>query len=122
MQKRWCLGVSLIVGLLLQVSSARAVASSSQSKEEPKADCSFSNPRLPSWCNVTIPMTGHSTPQQTCETVLRCIQNSACVDANKYCNNPGVPARDWKLESASKQIVIAPDTPRVNCGYSNPGY
>ena len=116
----WISGLSLIVGLML-LSDARA-AGSAHPKEDPKADCSFSNPRLPWRCNATVPIPPHSTPQHSCETVLRCLQASYCPEAAKYCNNPGVPQTEWRLESASQEVVITADTPRVNCGYSNPSY
>ena len=105
----WALGVTLI---LFSTSQA---AGSPPPNEEAKADCSFRQPQLPGRCNMTVLVPRSSTPQQTCETVLRCLNDGACPDNKKYCNNPGL-TRDWKLEDAE------PSRPRVDCAYSNPAY
>ena len=78
-----------------------------------QADCSFSHPSLPGWCNMTIPVPRHATPRTACESVLRCLNSSACPDREKYCSNTGL-VRDWKLEEAQAA------RPRVDCAYSNP--
>jgi hypothetical protein len=93
----------------------RAGGSEPAKSEAHTADCSFSNPNIPGWCNVTIPVPRHSTPQQACDAVLRCMNSSACPDHQKYCVNPGT-ARDWKLEEAKASL------PRVDCAYSNSGF
>jgi len=113
------LGVTLAFALIV-FSTARAIGSPS-TKDEPMADCSFSHPQLPGVCSATVPIPSHSTPLHACEAVLRCINGSACADAQKYCPNPGV-SKDWKLLSAKPATIITASTPRVNCGYSNPGY
>jgi hypothetical protein len=96
-------------------------ASGSPSSVPSQADCVFTHPDLPGFCSVTVPVPRHSSIQQTCESVLRCINGSACADAQKYCPNPGV-SKIWKLDAARPGVVITASTPRVDCGYSNPGY
>jgi hypothetical protein len=97
------------------LAAMHALASPPPSDDAAKAACSFSNPQLPGWCNVTVPVAQHSTPQQACGAVLRCINSSACADSEKYCFNPGV-RKNWKLEEARAW------TPPADCGYSNPSY
>ena len=79
------------------------------------ADCSFSHPQLPGVCRVTVAVGKQSTPQQTCASVLHCINGTVCTEAQKYCPNPGV-AKNWKLASA------AAATPRAACAFRNGGY
>src|SRR5262252_2938741 len=80
----------------------------------PQADCTFTHPDLPGFCSVMVPVPRHSTLKQTCDSVLRCINGSACADAQKYCPNPGV-SKIWKLDSAKPGVVITASTPRVDC-------
>ena len=96
-------------------------ASGSHPADPPPAECAFTHPDLPGFCSVTVPVPRHSTLQQACESVLRCINGSACADAQKYCPNPGV-SKVWKLDSAKPGVLITASTPRVDCGFSNPGY
>jgi len=83
--------------------------------EPQAADCSFRHPQLPGLCRVTVAVGKQSTPQQTCASVLHCINATVCAEAQKYCPNPGV-TRIWKLASATAA------RPRADCAFSNGGY
>ena len=109
------LALTLVLVCTVRVSGSRSSSGPLQ------ADCVFTHPDLPGFCGVTVPVPAHSTVPQACESVLRCINGSACADAQKYCPNPGV-SKIWKLDTARPGVVITASTPRVDCGYSNPGY
>ena len=79
-----------------------SVASSLPSNgDAPKADCAFSNQYYSGWCRKTIPLPEGSTPQQACETVLRCLngENSVCEGNINPCHSPEIRS-GWKLEEA----------------------
>lgn len=99
-----------LAALLLAFSTAASAPSGPQA-----ADCSFRHPQLPGLCRLTIGVAAHSTPERTCESVLRCVNATVCAEAQTYCPNPGV-AKIWKLASA------AAAQPRADCAFSNGGY
>ena len=112
------------VAAALLIFSTAQVAGDPPPKESgaTQADCTFSNPQmLTGRCNVSVPVSHHSTPRHACEAVLHCINATACAEAQKYCPNPGI-ARGWKLETAKASVIITASTPRVSCAYSNPAY
>jgi len=86
----------LALAALFLFSTTRA-AGSPPPKDTPKADCAFSNPGYSGWCRQTVPMRAGTTPKQTCEAVLSCLNGNAC-EAN-YCNAGNVRS-GWRLEEA----------------------
>ena len=88
---------SLALLALLLVFETRAVGTPQPKDNSPKADCAFSNPGYSGWCRQTVPMAAGSTPKQTCEAVLSCLNGNAC-EAN-YCNAPNIRG-GWRLEEA----------------------
>ena len=95
---------------VLVLSAARSVESMPPNDQPAAADCAFSHPQLPGQCRLTIAVPPHSTPQRTCDSVLRCINATICAEAQTYCPNPGVP-KVWKLASASAAV------PRADCAF-----
>ena len=89
--------LALLAVILL---STLSVASSQPSNgDAPRVDCAFSNQYYSGWCRLTIPLRGGSTPQQACETVLRCLNgDNAVCDGNVHpCHAPEL-RNGWKLE------------------------
>ena len=107
--------------LALAIVLTCTIRASGSHSNPPQADCVFTHPDLPGFCSVEVPVPRHSDRQQTCESVLRCINSSACADAQSYCPNPGV-SKIWRLDAVKPGVVITAETPRVDCGFSNPGY
>jgi hypothetical protein len=62
--------------------------------------CAFSNPAYSGLCKESVPLPNGATPQQACQSVLNCLNNSQCEKT--YCNAT-TQRGGWKLESASVQ-------------------
>jgi hypothetical protein len=63
----------------------------------PTATCVFSNPAFAGKCVETADLGQGSSPQQACEAILSCLNNSGCLKT--YCQATEIRT-GWRLESA----------------------
>jgi hypothetical protein len=65
------------------------------SKAVQSATCAFSNVRYSGWCRVTQDVPEGSTPDEVCQKVLNCLNDTSCTKT--YCNATDIRG-GWKLE------------------------
>ena len=64
----------------------------------PTASCVFTNPSYSGRCVETAEVPSGSSPQEACESILRCLNDVGC--AKTYCRATEIRS-GWRLESAS---------------------
>lgn len=61
------------------------------------ATCVFSNPAFAGKCTQNANVAQGGSPQQACESILRCLNDTACLKT--YCQATTI-RNGWRLESA----------------------
>jgi hypothetical protein len=65
--------------------------------EAQTATCVFSNPAFAGKCTQNASVAQGGSPQQACESILRCLNDTACLKT--YCQATTIRS-GWRLESA----------------------
>lgn len=65
--------------------------------EAQTATCVFANAAFAGKCTENATVAQGSSPQQTCESILRCLNDTACLKT--YCQATEIRS-GWRLESA----------------------
>ena len=63
----------------------------------PAATCVFTNPAFAGKCTQNADLAQGGSPQQACESILRCLNDTACLKT--YCQATTIRS-GWRLESA----------------------
>ena len=71
--------------------------SQDQPSPPPRATCTFVNATYSGKCVETTEVPAGSSPQQACESILRCLNDVGCVKT--YCQATTIRS-GWRLESA----------------------
>ncbi|MEX0879095.1 MAG: hypothetical protein WEB59_16455 [Thermoanaerobaculia bacterium] len=61
------------------------------------ATCVFTNPAFAGKCVENAKVAQGGSPQQSCESILRCLNETACLET--YCQSTTIRS-GWRLESA----------------------
>jgi uncharacterized Ntn-hydrolase superfamily protein len=61
------------------------------------ATCVFTNPAFAGKCTQNADLAQGGSPQQACESILRCLNDTACLKT--YCQATTIRS-GWRLESA----------------------
>jgi hypothetical protein len=95
-RRRVLFAASLVLASLVGFSSS---GSGTQDSEKPKTvTCALSNPSYSGWCKQNAALPKDGTPQQVCQGILDCLNNTQCNET--FCNATQIRG-GWKLESIS---------------------
>ena len=94
-----------LLAFLAVVSALALTASSPARLQEPRqppptASCVFTNASYSGKCTETTEIPSGSSPQQACESILRCLNDVGC--AKTYCSATEIRS-GWRLESATRK-------------------
>ena len=91
--------VSLAVLSVLGLTGSSSRAPAQEPRQPPQsASCVFTNPSYSGKCVETAEVRSGSSPQEACESILRCLNDVGC--AKTYCRATEIRS-GWRLESAS---------------------
>lgn len=89
---------SVMLALLLALSASLGGVPAATENPPVVAECTFTNPAYSGKCVVSEKGPADATPQQTCEAILTCLNDTRCA-AKSYCNATSIRG-GWKLEEA----------------------
>lgn len=93
--------LATLAALSLAVSTASSSPPPGQDATPPRpatASCVFTNASYSGKCVETAEVASSATPQQACESILRCLNDVGC--AKTYCRATEIRS-GWRLESAT---------------------
>ena len=91
-------GILAAVVLLLSAAPAQSPAGPPPPPPPPsKAPCVYTNPALAGKCDENTDLADGSSPTQSCEAILSCLNNVDCLKT--FCQATTI-RNGWKLESA----------------------
>ena len=92
-RNRMLLALTLVLLVFVVFSST---GSGTQSSDKPQTvTCSFSNPGYSGWCKQNAPVPKDGTPDQVCQGILNCLNDTQCNAT--YCDATQIRG-GWRLE------------------------